>query len=136
MTNCRPACVHCGHNNTKLRRQIIANGANQIAWWCINCQRWAVTPVRWISYYEAERLLKPYGANIGQIPVVEDYSNRLPCIICGAPGELHHWAPQSLKSCFGEEWSKWPLAPLCVKHHLLWHQLVTPTLAQNVGEGW
>lgn len=66
------------------------------------------------------------GRHIEDLPIVNDYSNASPCIICGEPGEWMHWAPQALAARFGPDWTKWPQDPLCVKHHTLWHRIVWP----------
>ena len=126
-----PTCGHCGGDNVKMRRQIIANGGSQFAWRCLDCDRWAEKPPKWIKHEEVEVLLKRYHKTLDDILTVEDYSNLQPCVVCGEPGEVHHWAPQALESEFGADWYKWPTAPLCLRHHLLWHKVITPTLSER-----
>jgi hypothetical protein len=65
---------------------------------------------------------------MGDIPLVADYSAENTCVICGQPGETHHWAPQAMSEQFGDDWFHWPVCPLCQGHHRLWHQIVTPEL--------
>lgn len=45
-----------------------------------------------------------------------------PCCVlgCGAtPTEYHHFAP---RNTFGVEADNWPCLPLCLPHHVEWHQ--------------
>jgi hypothetical protein len=128
-----PPCERCGSTNVKLRRQIIGSGAVQIAWWCTVCKRWAQRVPRWLPHAYvtlALSALKP-ARTIEDIPVVSDYSETSPCIICGGPSESHHWAPRALSDAFGDDWDKWPQAPLCVRHHRMWHDIVTPNLGKH-----
>lgn len=123
-------CAHCGSTELKLRRQLIVSGAAQIAWRCLHCGRWAETSPHWIAHDTLLRYLRRWDAKIDTIPLVADYSVEQPCIICGKPGEYHHWAPQCLADAFGEDWGRWPGAALCVFHHRLWHDTVTPELSR------
>lgn len=128
----RPACQRCRGSNVKLRRQIIVNGTSQLGWWCLNCERWAERPIRWLSHEQLTVELGRYRATIEDVPIIKDESEERPCIICGAPGEYHHWAPQALSGAFGHEWVRWPGAWLCMYHHRLWHRVVTPMLVMSV----
>lgn len=127
----RPTCAHCGSTNIKLRRQIIANGTSQVAWRCLECNRWAESPARWLKHVEVEALLDPYNVTLGELAIVADYRDAQACVVCGEPGELHHWAPQAYADQFGDEWYLYPMAPLCPRHHRLWHEIVTPDLVHG-----
>lgn len=120
--------MRCGSGKVKLRRNLMANGVSQVAWFCLECSQWAEKPAHWLKYSDVLDILKPYGANMLSIPLVADYSTNCRCIICGEPGEWHHWAPQSMELSFGADWWKWPGANLCIAHHRLWHRIVTPGL--------
>lgn len=127
-----PECRHCGSKNVKLRTNVTTSGVRQFAWRCLDCDRWAEKPIRWLGHeYLSAQLKRLYGATLDQIPAVEDYSGEHPCVICGAPGEVHHWAPRAYKDEFGDDWWDWPTAPLCRKHHRLWHRVVTPELVYH-----
>ena len=126
-----PSCMRCNSANVKWRAQIISNGTRQIAPYCLDCNRWAETPPRWIPHEIVNIELFNHGKVIGNIPVVADYSNASNCVICGQPGEYHHWAPQALSEPFGEDWNNWPGVHLCIRHHLQWHKIVTPQLSQK-----
>jgi hypothetical protein len=76
-------------------------------------------------------LLNADGKKIGDLPTVQNSSKKTPCIICGEPGEEHHFAPRIVADAFGDDWEKWPTAFLCIKHHLLWHRVVTPHLNED-----
>jgi len=121
-------CTRCNGQQLKLRCQINSNGTRLIAWYCMSCSKWALNPPAWLPHDKVSAYLEKFGASIKNIPPLADYSDRMPCIICAMPGELHHWAPQALSEAFGDEWSMWPTAPLCVKHHRQWHDIVTPVL--------
>jgi len=124
-----PACAHCGSSaSVKLRKHIIANGKTQIAWWCIDCERWALKPPHWIKHALVAHRLEKQGATIDDIPAIADHSDATPCIICGEPGEVHHWAPQAYRDEFGDDWWAYPTAHLCDYHHKQWHKIVTPQL--------
>ena len=124
----RPTCHKCGGKNVRLRRQISASGVAIVAWRCLDCDRWAVWPVNWIKHEYLSAYLEPYC--IDDIPIIADYSDQTPCVICGEPGQLHHFAPQAWSARFGPEWHLWPCAYLCDKHHQLWHKIVTPVLTK------
>lgn len=119
-------CDHCEGGNTRIRCQIIANGLRQFGWYCLDCQRWAEKPIRWLAHTWVEAVCQRHGKTSADIPAIADFSNENNCIICGQPGEMHHWAPQALKNHFGEDYWRWPMAALCVLHHRLWHNAVTP----------
>jgi hypothetical protein len=121
-------CARRGNEFIVLRRFVIANGDVQIRWFCTECQRDAEIPTRHLKHMDVAQYLKRWNKTLADIPVVADYSNRQPCIICGGPGEYHHWAPQALAAEFGDDWTKWPIAPLCRNHHMLWHHILTPYL--------
>ena len=124
----RPTCCKCGSKNVKLRRQISASGVAMVAWRCLDCDHWAAWPVNWIKHEYLATFLEPY--HIDDIPIIADYSDRTPCVICGEPGQNHHFAPQAWSDRFGPEWHLWPCAYLCAKHHKLWHGVVTPGLTK------
>lgn len=109
----------------------MASGVLQFAWRCLDCDRWAESPPKWISHNWLLQALTKQGATFEDIPIVADYSDMQPCVVCGAPGEVHHWAPEAMAELFGADWTDWPTSPLCVKHHHLWHQIVTPSLVYH-----
>jgi hypothetical protein len=126
-----PQCSRCNGDGVLLRRQIAANGVNQFGWWCEKCERWAVKGKPFLSHgWLQARNIQP-----NEIPIIADYSHETPCVICGEPGELHHWAPQALNNQGGEEWHRYPTEYLCRYHHRLWHMIVTPELAGVVQKG-
>ena len=93
------------------------------------CDKWSEKPIHWLKHYEVNEYLTRYKITINDLPIVENYSGETPCIICGDPGQLHHWAPQAYTQAFGiEEYFLWPTEYLCIKHHKLWHTIVTPEL--------
>lgn len=130
----KPRCIHCDSPNTKLRRQIIVDGTSQVAWRCVKCDRWAENPPKWIRHEDANKLLRQWCAEIDDLPIVEDHSDRQLCIICGEPGQNHHFAPKVLAEAFGGDWGKWPEVNLCLKHHRLWHDTVTSGLHRSSKE--
>lgn len=113
-----------------MRQHISANGTSQFAWYCMDCKRWALRPPQWIKHDVLKRQLAKQDAVLEDIPITEDYRNALPCVVCGEPGEMHHWAPQAYSESFGEDWYLWPLEALCIRHHRRWHQIVTPDLVK------
>lgn len=123
-----PPCQHCHSGQVKLRRLVASDGTSRISWWCLTCERWAQNPVTWIAHSLVKAELSRWKASIEDIQVVGDYSEQTPCVICGKPGQWHHWAPQAMSERFGEDWFKWPCAYLCEYHHQLWHCIVTPSL--------
>jgi hypothetical protein len=127
----RPQCRHC-NGDTFMRGARGANGVVRYAWYCLACQRWAVFGGQWISHASLTLRLAQQGARPEDIPIVQDDSAVAPCVICGDPGEAHHWAPQHLKEAFGDEWYKWPTANLCRPHHDLWHHILTPNMSHKL----
>ena len=125
----QPACAHCGGKNVKLRAQKVANGTLQFAWRCLDCNRWAEKPARWLPHTIIREELKRWDVKAVDI-LVKDYSARQTCEIenCNNPGEVHHWAPRAYRNEFGDEWPLWPTIILCKQHHDLWHRVVTPQL--------
>lgn len=124
----RPVCAHCSGTRVLLRRRINADGSAHIAWRCLDCNRWAENPPKWMGHKEIVAKLARWKATLEDVPIIEDYRDRQPCCICGEPGQYHHWSPQALHGQFGDDWYKWPGAYLCPFHHRLWHRVVTPTL--------
>ena len=123
-----PICTHCGGCKVKLRRQVASSGVSQVAWRCLECDRWAENPPIWLSHAVLNSALARWQAKVTDLEIIADYSADHPCIICGRPGEDHHWAPQALAKNFGDDWPLWPMAYLCKEHHDLWHRTVTPYL--------
>jgi hypothetical protein len=131
----KPVCQHCqSEQHVKLRRRINANGATAVFWYCLTCQRSAELNGRALKHERAAALLAPHGKTIDDLPIVDDYrTNGEPCIICGErETEFNHWLPQTYATLpeIASEWSTWANvgAPLCHRHHLLWHRIVTPQL--------
>ena len=121
-------CERCNSTNIKLRRALLINGVSRIAWWCMSCERWAIHLGPAIPHTDVTAFMAQYGSTIEDIPIVRDDSMECPCVICGKPGEWHHWAPQSMGNAFGADHIRWPGAFLCIYHHHLWHDIVTPGL--------
>jgi len=119
--------IHCPHHNTRIAKQIAANGAEQCFIQCVDCGA-NVTEAK--TGKPGSFLRKP--ANSAALPVVNDYREAAPvCEVCGAVGvELHHWAPVHL---FGIEAHNWPTAYLCPQCHALWHTRVTPGMCGTQG---
>lgn len=126
-----PQCVHCGGASVKICQQITASGVSQFAWRCLSCDRWAENPPQWIPHSTISKICADYGKTRYDIRVVHDYSQNMPCVVCGAPGEWHHWAPRAFQDDFGDDWTQWPGASLCKFHHDLWHTIVTPALRKG-----
>ena len=125
-----PKCAHCGDGNVKLRRVIACNGVAQVRWHCLDCNRCAELPFRSIPYSEAQQIMEKHGKCLNDIPKVQPHAT-IPCMICGEPAEMHHWAPVALQKHFGDDWRDWPVGELCQRHHNLWHQIVTPRLPKG-----
>ena len=130
-----PRCSRCNGDRVLLRRQIAGNGVNQFGWWCEKCERWAVKGKAFLPHDLVMGWLRKHNIEPDQIPIIADYSHETPCVICGDPGEWHHWAPQALANQGGEDWHKYPGAYLCRHHHRLWHMIVTPELARMARKG-
>jgi hypothetical protein len=126
-----PKCERCGGEHVKLRRLVIGNGDCLVAWRCLDCNRWASNPVQWLAHEAANAMLAKWGKKVQSLDKVDDYSAKgTPCLVCGDHDtEWHHVAPEALAEQFGGEWICWPVIPLCRKHHILWHQIVTPGLS-------
>ena len=130
-----PDCRRCHRRDAvKLRRQIATDGTNQAGWYCLRCERWAVEGKPFLSHIEIDKILRPFNRHLEDLPILQDLSGAMPCIICGRPAQGHHWAPQAYSEAFGAEWGQWPIAPLCKEHHMLWHRTVTPELAKTAIE--
>jgi len=132
----KPTCHVCGQRDSVLlRRNTTRNGTSQVFWYCFRCQRYATLPVRWLPHMVAEQIAAQIGKTFNDIPVLVDWRDESqPCVICGSfDTEYHHWMPQVLasKPAVATEWSTWSTqgAPLCRRHHLLWHDQVTPWMA-------
>lgn len=126
-----PICVHCGSSSIVLRGHRTASGVRQYSWYCLDCKRWAESPPKWLGHQLLRAKLKQQNATLAQVPLLEDDADVQRCVICGAPAETHHWAPEAYRDEFGDDWWKWPTAPLCHKHHRLWHKIVTPELVYH-----
>lgn len=140
-----PSCHRCKQaDGVHLRYNICANGAEQYFWYCLRCE--CITPIgRFIPHDVIETFNLP--AEFKTRALLNDYREHTDsrCCVCGAAGvELHHFAPRSLAAHFGDEWHNWPTAYLCVTHHRLWHEIVTPLmpgyrhtpLAQEILDGY
>ena len=128
MTRALP-CAKC-NKPTKLRRNIVSNGDSQFFWWCYRCER--MTPAgTFLKHDEVIAITQAFAATPDDIPVLNNYAKLVKCVVCGAKGaELHHFAPQTWRERFGNNWSHWPTALLCRRCHLLWHQIVTQGLVK------
>lgn len=116
----RRKCQTCGGTRyVKLVRNIAANGTSQVYWLCETHNGAA-------GQFIAHDMVKSAGINIDDLPVVENYSGREPCAVCGSmETELHHWLPRHLSPDKADEY---PKSYLCHYHHMLWHELVTPDM--------
>jgi hypothetical protein len=129
----KPNCRYCqSDKHVKLRRRVNGNGSIAVYWYCLDCEKGAELGERSISHSRANEYLAPYGKTIDDLPIVADYTHESePCLICGARDtEFNHWLPQMFaeRSDVQPDWQVWQNvgAPLCHKHHLLWHRVVTP----------
>lgn len=113
-------CQKCREKrHAKLVRNIAANGTSQVYWWCFAHKGAA-------GQFITHDKIKAAGIDINDLPIIENYSEREQCAVCGSfETELHHWAPHHL---FGDQAEDYPKSYLCQHHHLLWHQLVTPDM--------
>lgn len=124
-------CKHCGRE-CLLARDTASNGAVQLFWWCIRCQRPADPRNPFVSKHYAETVLR---VNIATLPAIERYPK--PVNVCAYTGcrrtdtELHHFGPRHL---FGPDADNWPQVYLCAEHHQRWHAVVTPNMCQRKGE--
>lgn len=125
----RPRCERCNHiKPVVLRRNVASNGVNQFFWWCSNCEKPAIKGSKLIGHEVINHWINGglLRATVDDIPVVNDYSTKQFCEVCGVQGaEVHHFAPQALADLFGDNWYLWPVAYLCKPHHDLWHSVVT-----------
>lgn len=122
-----PSCHRClNPDGILLKYQITANGKYQYFWYCSRCE--CITPRgTFLKHCEIEQLNLP--AEFYVRALLNNYKVDVYCAICGAVGaEVHHFAPQSLQTYFGDNWHKWPTINLCCTCHRLWHIAVTPWL--------
>lgn len=141
----RPMCPTCsGIKTVKLYRVTAANGHDNIAWYCINCDRyvkdgnrlWLPRPMvsEFVSYWTARRPDSHLPSSIDALPLLKDYTGGEPCAICGAVAtEYNHFMPQVFKTdpAVAGDWHQWDRlgAWLCDTHHKLWHAKVAPLTA-------
>ena len=113
-------CDKCGKPRpVRLVRNITANGISQVYWLC-KFHNGAAG-----NYIQHDKL-KMFGVNVDRLPVIENYSSLFQCAVCGELGaELHHWAPRYI---FDDLAEKYPQSYLCHKHHMIWHELMTPEM--------
>lgn len=121
-------CERCGAKIIKLRRVIIANGASQIRWYCITCNKPALKVVKNLPHDYVNKIINGHGS-IDDIPIAKDNRNETTiCIVCGAnSSEYHHWLPQCFRDVVPNHES-WPGDNLCKSCHDIWHETVTPYL--------
>ena len=119
-------CERCnGEQLARLVRIISASGVSMVSWNCIAGSHAIDRPMKYISH---ETIRATTSIDIDRLPVMENYSGREICAVCGNPyTELHHFAPRHL---FGNDADNWPMAYLCKKHHDLWHAIVTPNMGK------
>jgi len=118
-------CLKCEQDRTVvLVRNITSSGTSQVFWMCETCEKRAE------KKFIKHEIIEGSGYVIDEIRIKEDYSNQTPCIICGEPGEFHHWMPQAFIKEYSLN-SKWYRIGdfLCHHHHVdIWHDIVTPGL--------
>ena len=83
--------------------------------------------------YKRARLKKPHWNLVGdfdQLEVGKDNLDTTPCEHCGNTEgvEYHHYAPKEL---FGNDCNNWPIGPLCITCHVLWHQTMNRQAART-----
>ena len=121
----QPSCHRCFiQEGVLLKYNITANGKNQYFWYCTRCE--CITPRgTFLRHDEVAQLNLSERFYI--VALLNNYQINVYCAICGASGaEQHHFAPQSLREYFGDNWGKWPVINLCCQCHRLWHVTVTP----------
>ena len=119
-------CVKCDKNvSAKLVRLITANCISQVYWQCQDHMGGIDSPRKNIKH----DVLARHDIDIDRLPIVENYSEKFVCVVCGKIGaENHHWAPRYL---FGDECDSWPQSDLCRGCHQRWHDLVTPGMCEH-----
>lgn len=124
-------CPHCSGSLFKpskpaIVRTVIGNGDSQVWVTCEACGKNINGPGIFIPH--------ALISDLENIPIAKNYSTDSPaCEVsgCERPGELHHWACQSI---FGQRAWDWPMSYLCRVHHVEWHQLVTPKIGAQADD--
>ena len=124
-------CQRCERRvNARLVRNITQSGVSQVYWYCTFGQHTISKPGTDFIPHEK---IKGAGYDPDDLPVVNNYSGRELCAVCGSPfTELNHWAPRHL---FGDEAERLPKDYLCKKHHDIWHATVTPNMTKVGSNG-
>lgn len=120
-------CIHCkAKRQARLVRTISSSGVSMVFWECETCQKNAIAP----GYFIPHEKITSCGILIETIPVTRDYRTQVDkCAVCGELGtEYHHWAPRYV---FGEDADLWPGAYLCRRHHMEWHNRITPEMSRR-----
>ena len=125
-----PLCNRC-QQRTLMHFSITADGTRQYRWYCEKCDRcWS--PDNNSGYFIPHKVVESLLSKLSDAQRISfdnerclaDY--RVECAICGALGaQNHHFAPQSLRQYFGDDFEKYPQVFLCDYHHRLWHEVVT-----------
>lgn len=108
-------CFRCGGTRIEFRKTIMQNGQTSIGAYCLQCNRLATKE----TCIPKRRFTDGQIANMA---IEHDYSQHdNVCCVKGCNRhdvEWHHFAPRYL---FGDAADNWPVGPLCVLHHRMWH---------------
>lgn len=132
-----PTCSRCKRvKSIKVRRQIAANGAVQVGWYCLDCDRFATPSSPFLAHNLVNEWISSGRlkcSSINDIPLIADHRSGVNCQVCGSNGaEFHHWLPQAFAEVVGN-FNQWPTGYLCKDCHDTWHELVTPYLPGRGG---
>lgn len=137
----RELCPECGdRRDIHLSRTIQVNGNVLVFWFCHSCR---IRVGSNIPHYIVEQHLRDLSLSkvpraryapksLDELPLVIDYRDSEPCVICGYQGgtEYHHFLPKKFKTDprVSPFWKQWDACGcrLCQEHHRLWHDLVCP----------
>lgn len=118
----RTECLQCKCTvSARLHRKIFRNLSEHFVYFCPYCNREVVIGgQRYIPHAAVTNRLTEN--EIKNLPIINP-ENVPVCSHCGSlGGDNHHWAP---KEIFGNDAGNWPQSCLCVKCHILWHNLIS-----------
>lgn len=114
-------CVLCGcydRKKFKLYAKQSSNGSLHCCWLCLSCGR------------PQKNIKKPHkDIDASLLPRRPPWRQSI-CAVTGCERldtELHHWLPIHTVDDFNLA-DSYPQSYLCMKHHRLWHSLVTPNM--------